>query len=101
MHRITVRARRGLMLADVSAVAALGVRVDRYGELDYERTQAIGDAAHFLGFDCLIVPSARWDCQNLIVFIDQVAPQDMAVEESALVDWAAWRKEAETRRRKA
>jgi RES domain-containing protein len=101
LHRIAIRARRALQLADLSAVEALGVGADRYAELEYERTQAIGDAAYFLGFDGLIVPSARWDCQNLVVFTDQLAPQDMAVEESAMVDWAAWREEAKMRRRKA
>jgi len=101
LHRITLRTRRVLQLADLSAVGALGARADRYGELDYERTQAIGDAAYFLGFDALLVPSARWDCQNLVVFTDQLAPQDMAVEDSAVVDWPAWRKEAEMWRRKA
>jgi hypothetical protein len=50
--------------------------------------------------DGLLVPSARWDCQNLVVFTDQLAPEDMAVEESAVVDWPAWRKEAEMLRRK-
>ena len=100
LHRITIRTRRALQLADLSAVEALGVRVDRYGELDYGRKQAIGDAAYFLGFDGLIVPGARRDCQNLVVFTDQLAPQDMAIEESAVVDWPAWRKEAEMRRRK-
>jgi hypothetical protein len=34
------------------------------------------------------------------VFTDQLAPEDMAIEESAVVDWSAWRKEAATRRRK-
>ncbi len=100
LHRITLRARRALQLVELSAFEALGVRGDRYGELDYERTQAIGDAAYFLGFDGLLVPSARWDCQNLVVFTDQLAPEDMAVEESAVVDWPAWRKEAEMLRRK-
>ena len=100
LHRITLRTRRALQLADISAVEALGVRADRYGELDYGCTQAIGDAAYFLGFDGLLVPSARWDCQNLVVFTDQLAPEDMAVEELAVVDWPAWRKEAEMRRRK-
>lgn len=98
-HRITLRIRRALQLADLSAVEALGVRRDRYGELEYERTQAIGDATHFLGFDALLVPSARWHCQNLVVFTDQFAPQDMTVEESVVVDWSAWRKEAEMLRR--
>jgi len=101
LHRITLRIRRALQLADLSAVEALSVSLDRYGELDYERTQAIGDAAYFLGFDGLLVPSARWDCQNLVVFTDQLAPEDMTIEESAVVDWRAWRKEAETLRRRA
>jgi hypothetical protein len=70
------------------------------GMRNYERTQAIGDAAYFLGFDGLLVPSARWDCKNLVVFTDQLAPEDMAIEESAVVDWSAWREEAATRRRR-
>jgi RES domain-containing protein len=100
LHRIALRTRRALQLADLSAVEALGVRRDRYGALDYERTQEIGDAAYFLGFDGLLVPSARWECQNLVVFTDQLTPEDMTVEESAVVDWPAWRKEAEILRRK-
>jgi RES domain-containing protein len=100
LHRITLRTRRVLHLVNLSAVEALGVRRDRYGEFDYERTQAIGDAAYFLGFDGLLVPSARWDCHNLVVFTDQLAPEDVAIEESAVVDWPAWRKEAEKSRRK-
>lgn len=90
LHRIVLRTRRALQLVNLSAVE----------ELDYEHTQAIADAAYFLGFDGLLVPSARWDCQNLVVFTDELAPEDMAVEESAVVDWPAWRKEAEMLRRK-
>ena len=100
LHRITLSTRRVLQLADLSAVEALGVPKDRYGEIEYERTQAVGDAAYFLGFDGLLVPSARWDCRNLVVFTDQLAPEDMAIEESAVVDWPAWRKEVEVLRRK-
>jgi RES domain-containing protein len=100
LHRITLRTRRVLQLANLSEVEALGVARDSYGEFDYERTQAIGDAAYFLGFDGLLVPSARWRCQNLVVFTDQLAPDDMAVEESTVVDWSAWRAEVEALRRK-
>jgi RES domain len=100
LHRISLHTQRVLQLADLSAVEALGVRADRYDDLDYERTQAIGDAAYFLGFDGLLVPSARWNCQNLVVFTDQVAPEDMVIEESSVVDWMAWRNEAKTRQRK-
>ena len=64
LHRITIRTRRALQLADLSAVEALGVRVDRYGELDYGRTQAIGDAAYFLGFDGLHRPERPMGLQE-------------------------------------
>jgi len=95
LHRLGVRTRRTLKLADLSQVEALGVARERYAELSYARTQAIGDAAYFLGFDGLMVPSARWDCMNLVVFTDQLSPADLAVEESAVVDWQAWRHEAD------
>ncbi|HEY5412211.1 MAG TPA: RES family NAD+ phosphorylase [Caulobacteraceae bacterium] len=98
LHTLTVRTRRVLKLADLTEAEALGVDKTRYGELAYERTQAIGDAAYFLGFDGLMVPSARWGCQNLILFTDQLFPEDLAIEESTTVDWAAWRSEADARR---
>ena len=46
----------------------LGVDPARYREILYEPTQAIGDAAYFLGFDSIIAPNARWSCNNLILF---------------------------------
>src|SRR5881392_1873693 len=51
LHRISIRTRRSLKLADLSQAEALGIDRARYHELSYERTQAIGDAAYFLGFD--------------------------------------------------
>lgn len=93
LHRITVRTRRTLKLADLAALAALGIAPERYGELSYDRSQAIADAAHFLGFDGILAPSARWTCQNLILFLDRLEPGDLTVRESKPVDWAAWRKE--------
>ncbi|MCH7931162.1 MAG: RES family NAD+ phosphorylase [Proteobacteria bacterium] len=91
-HTIRVQTRRTLRLADMNALAALKVDTARYSELDYTRTQAIADAAHFLGFDGLLVPSARWECRNLIIFMDRIDPNDdLAVNASEPVDWQAWR----------
>ena len=50
----------------------LGVDRSRYAEILYHRTQAIGDAADFFGFDGLIAPNARWPCQNLVIFTDRL-----------------------------
>jgi RES domain-containing protein len=91
LHRITVRTERTLKLADLAAVQDLGVSVETYGELTYGRTQEIGDAAAFLGFDGILAPSARWNCQNLVFFSDCFAPEDLTVVESEPVDWDVWR----------
>jgi hypothetical protein len=57
-----------------------------------EPIQAIGDAAYFLGFDSIIAPNARWSCNNLIPFADQIAPDYLEVIESSGVHWTEWRK---------
>lgn len=91
LHRIAVRTQRTLKLADLQAVEALGVTPETYGTLDYGRCQEIGDAAAFLGFDGILAPSARWPCQNLILFSESYGPDELQVVESAPVDWADWR----------
>jgi RES domain-containing protein len=91
LYRILVRTRRTLKLADLSAVAALGITPERYGDLSYQRSQEIGDAAFFLGFDGILAPSARWRCQNLVLFMDRIEPGDLTVCESEPVDWDVWR----------
>jgi hypothetical protein len=70
----------------------LGVDTARYREILYQPTQAIGDAAYFLGFDSIIAPNARWSCNNLILFTDQIALADLEVIESKKVSWTEWRK---------
>ena len=92
LHRIRVRTRKTLRLPDLNVMVSLGVDPGRYREILYEPTQAIGDAAYFLGFDGIIAPNARWSCDNLILFTDQIAPDDLEVIESSKVDWIEWRK---------
>ncbi len=95
LHQITVQTRRTLRLADLSAVAALGVTTEQFTSLDYGRTQEIADAAEFLGFDGIIAPSARWPCQNLVFFMDKFGPADFAIVASEPVNWSRWRRERE------
>lgn len=91
LHRIAVRTRRTLKLADLAAVEALGIAAETFSALDYTRSQEIADAAEFLGFDGIIAPSARWPCQNLVLFMDRFEKGDLLVVESEKVDWAMWR----------
>ena len=92
LHRITVRTAKTLRLRNLEAMVPLGVDKARYREILYERTQAIGDAAYFLGFDSIIAPNARWSCNNLILFTDQVAPANLQIIESSEINWTDWRK---------
>jgi len=91
LHQITVSTGHTLRLADLEAVEGLGVTREQFGTLDYARTQEIGDAADFLGFDGIIAPSARWSCQNLVLFMDKIAPDDLSIKTSEVIDWNAWR----------
>jgi hypothetical protein len=56
---------RTLKFADLNEPKPLGVDVKDYAKVLYGRTQEIGDAAAFLGFDGIIAPNARWDCHKL------------------------------------
>ena len=67
IHRIAVRTERTLRIAQLDTLQHLGVDVAKYQSFDYEVTQAITAAAHFLAFDGLLVPSARAPCTNLVL----------------------------------
>jgi RES domain-containing protein len=93
-HRLRITAGKTLTLADLPALAALGVDVAAYASRDYRRTQAIADAACFLEFDGLIAPSARWACRNAMLFTQRLAEDAIAVMQSepAPIDFNAWRR---------
>ena len=88
--RLAATIARTLRLA-FTDLTALGVDLNRYGERDYNRTQQIGAALAFLGLDGLIAPSARWSCDNLMIFGENHAlteKLDPLSEEK--IDWRAW-----------
>lgn len=92
IHGIGVRAARTLVFADIASLAALGVGEDRFRRGDYSRTREIGAAARFLDIEGLIVPSVRWACANLVLFIDRLTdPAPLRVVASRDVNWPAWR----------
>lgn len=93
-HKLKLSATQTLKLADMAALTRLGVNSARYAERDYVRTQEIADAAYFLGFDGLIVPSARWRCLNLVLFTDRIPPGHVELIDTPAdaVSWDDWRK---------
>jgi RES domain-containing protein len=92
LYRIRVKTEKTLRLTELDGMIPLGVDPARYREILYEPTQAIGDAACFLGFDSIIAPNARWSCNNLILFTDQIAVADLEIIGSSEVNWTEWRK---------
>jgi hypothetical protein len=69
----------------------LGVDLSRYGERDYIRTQEIGVAVAEIGFDGLFAPSARWACDNLMIFTaNRISGSDAAIVDAEEVEWRAW-----------
>jgi len=77
----------------------LGVDVSAFSDRPYVwpakgkvlRTQEIGAVLNFLEHDGLLVPSARWDCDNLIVFGDNhKLGESLTVLKAEEVDWVNW-----------
>jgi RES domain-containing protein len=92
IHRIRVNAKNILRLDQMSVLQQLGVDIANYATMHYARTQAIADAAFFLGFEGLLVPSARSSFLNLVLFADHVEITGTEVDFSEQVDWKAWRR---------
>lgn len=99
-YKLGVHTQHTLKILNLAELAPLGVHVDRYQDRNYERTQEIADAAYFLGFDGLIVPSARWNCANFVLFTDRIAPDKLMVDEheTNLIDWPEWRRKVRASR---
>ena len=88
--RLTASTARTMRFAQAD-LTALGVDLARYGERDYTQTQKIGAALAFLGLDGLIAPSARWSCDNLMIFGDNHAlAESLNPISEEKIEWRAW-----------
>ena len=91
LFELRIKMARSLALADMDALARLGVVPEQYDQMLYSRTQEIADAAFFMGYDGIIAPSARWECQNIILFLDSIDLDDVEEISSSQIDWNTWR----------
>jgi len=93
IHRIRTQTGETLRLIE-GDLRELGVDMDAYESLDYARCQEIGMAVGFLEYDGLIAASARWQCDNLILFSDNHSRSrnsvSLEVLQSNQVDWLDW-----------
>ncbi|MDQ6433741.1 RES family NAD+ phosphorylase [Mesorhizobium sp. LHD-90] len=95
LHELRIRLRNVLDLSSLHALEALGLDTRQYGRMsylertaEYPRTQEIAEVAHFHGHDGLLVPSARSNAVNLIVFCERVdSDQVEAIRDHGIVDW--------------
>ncbi len=86
--KLKVRLKRVVELS-FEDLEKLGVRQADYQNRDYSRTQGISDALNYLGCDGLIVPSARYDCKNLIIYTQNLDKDSFVDEdESREFQWS-------------
>jgi RES domain-containing protein len=87
-------------IASLEVLASIGFRVALFGQLsyserhqEYPRTQEIAEAAHFHGRDGLIVPGARSEHNNLVIFCEPAGPEAIeVVRDHGEIAWDEWRK---------
>lgn len=95
IYEIDLSLDRSLKLLDLQSLQKMGLDTARYGQLSYQekkmeypRSQDIGEVAHFLDYNGLVVPSARYDCLNIIAFCDLIIPEAISIKmDHGEVDW--------------
>ncbi len=91
LHCLKVTLENVLILGD-EELGQLGIDDPYATRLDIKSSQAIGQGAYMMGFQGLVVPSARWECLNLVLFIDQIdLNEDIEIAESKDINWPAWK----------
>ncbi len=71
IYRIRVSLERVIDLTSRPVLADLGVRDAELTDIGHAPCHAVGGAAHWLECDGLLVPSARADGTNLVIFADR------------------------------
>jgi RES domain-containing protein len=100
LYELRVAMQRALKFSDLAALATVGMDAERFGALsyiervqEYPRPQEIAEVAQFVGFDGLIVPSARLaECLNAILFCDRIPLEAIeVVRDRGAIRWDDWR----------
>lgn len=93
VHELRLITKKTLRLGRAE-LTDLGIEWSRYGQTSYRQTQAIGAAVAYLDYDGLIAPSARWSCDNIIVFLGNSEGDEEVARliDSSEVDWIEWAK---------
>lgn len=91
LYRLQANFGRVLDLSNMDLLVQLGVESSQYAEILYDQTQNIGEAINFLGIEAMIVPNARHDSNNLVVFPQNCDLDEISDISHSRIDWSVWR----------
>lgn len=91
LYQLQVKTQNTLILDNLEKLDGIGIDLRQSPEDSIARCQRIGEASYRLDYDSLLVPSIRWDCANLVLFSDLLAPDDIQMKGDANeINWPAW-----------
>lgn len=90
LHTLDVVTERTVDISEPATCATLGLDETAVTSLNYTACQDVGHAAEFLGFDSIIVRSARHEANNMMIIVGHLA-RPITLVESELVDWSKYR----------
>lgn len=98
LYEFQLQLSSAFVFESVEGLAPFGIEAQKYGSFDYARlkeeyapTQKLGEACQFLGADGLLVPNARWACQNTVVFAENIAVAGLTlIADHGPMDLRAW-----------
>jgi len=99
LHELKFQLNKALRFESLADLEKLGVKISQFGKLqyadreaEYPTLQELAEVAHFLERDGIIVPNARWNCLNAILFGTYVPRSGREqIRAHGLVDWVSWR----------
>ena len=91
IRRLQVSLEKVLKLS-MDQLTVLGIDKPLASRIETEKSRNIGEAAHMMDYQGLIVPSARWDCNNLMIFMDRIdLNTHIELIDDSEVNWPAWK----------
>jgi len=99
LNELKIDLTQSLRLLDTSQLDSVGVTDPLFYERSFQKvvhhtypiTQAVGAAANFLGYDGLLVPSARIKGTNVVLLTDNITPErEIQQISSQDVDLKSW-----------
>jgi len=91
LYKLKIKLERVLTL-DENLLIQLGIEHPFANRLDHSKTQDISGAVRFLEYQGMLVPNARWNCSNLVIFMDQIDLNEaIEIEGQEKINWPAWK----------